>query len=120
MADSTTINLFHSWDSSKTLDSIDDTNFVRKICTSREEHIALIREKKLDAEDTHSTIFFVKSQLFLLCPQCNHIYHLHCYLNQDITVELLISTVKGENSFQQCPDHQSQDQDQNDHTDCYS
>ena len=112
-ADSSTKSLHKNWSSSETLDQEEDTLYVCNICKVRED-FGLVKVQKLLAEEQNNRIFFVQSKIFLLCYSCQNIYHLHCHLNQEITLDLLIETIENELGYacHQCKEEEERRQEE--------
>ena len=82
----------HSPESADTL-SDPDSHTLCYICRARDTEFN-IESQRLAAEENKNHIFFAESKIFLLCQGCYEICHLHCYINGDITVELLIDIIE--------------------------
>ena len=83
----------HSWNSSETLSDIDEVHYVCQICKSPEQEKQTVIENKRKAEEEEgSSVFFANSTVFLMCLNCNEIFHLHCHVNQVIDLEIFFQT----------------------------
>ena len=95
-ADSTTkkwSKFGHSPASAETLSNPDDFMNVCFICRAKDTEIN-ISEKRQEAESNEESIFFAESKNFLLCGKCYQFCHLHCHVNEDITVEILLTYIE--------------------------
>jgi hypothetical protein len=86
----------HSWESNDTLSNPDDALIVCYICKAKDTEINVV-ERRQEAEANGKCVFFAESKIFLLCLTCYDFCHLHCHVNGDITVEVLIDYIQQDN-----------------------
>ena len=107
-ADSTISSNLRSWNSSETLSNVDDGDFVCQTCKQHELHSNEVRRCKIRAEENQCSIFFVKSKVFLLCQICYEMFHMHCIINGDITLELFQDFIQNSFTCHNCQQPENQ------------